>query len=136
MAKVEPKQVIPAELPQEVTEFKALPSMIVWLDTAIRIASDSPGEIEKESNISRQSWYRWLDTPGFEDWYYEEYKKKRRRWLPTLDAMGMKHAAKGDYNFWRDMNKKSGESLDVKVESNVQVNVLNAVQDQKSKYGI
>jgi hypothetical protein len=94
-------------------EFEPTPHMIVWLDKAIELQTDNITEIERESKITAQSWYNWLKTPGFEDWYYENYKKQRRRWLPTLDKMGMKNAAK-DYNFWKDMRKAAGEDVESK----------------------
>ena len=134
--KQEANPIIPALLPQEVHIFKPTLGMEKWLDTAINLASDSPTEISSESGLSKTNWYEWLKLPDFEDWYYESYKNKRKRWLPSLDAMGMKHAKAGKYDFWKDMNKKAGEDLGQKQDNNIQVNVLNAVQDQKTKYGI
>jgi hypothetical protein len=89
------------------------PAMKVWLDTAIETQSDSPTEIAEKSGLDKSSWYKWLKLPGFEDWYYENYKKQRRRWLPTLDKMGLKNAAK-DYNYWKDMRKAAGEDVESK----------------------
>lgn len=135
MPKLKTKDTITAELPQNVVTFEPTPTMRVWLDTAIKLATDSPTEIAKESKIARQTWYDWMDVSGFEDWYYEEYKKKRKRWLPALDSIGLKHASKGDYQFWRDMNKKAGEILDG-ASTNVQVNVLNQIKSDKKEFEI
>jgi hypothetical protein len=118
-------------------EFKPTPAMKVWLDTAVELASDSPTEIAEKSKLTKQAWYKWLkEVDGFEDWYYKEYQNKRRRWIPTLDKIGMKQAKRGEYQFWKDMNKKAGEDLDAKQESqtNVQVNLVNSIQSDKDKY--
>jgi len=135
MPKVKPSAIITADFPQSVAQFNPTASMKVWLDTAINLATDSPAEIAEESNLSRQGWYKWLDIPGFEDWYFENYRQKRRRWLPKLDKIGMENAQNGKYDFWKDMNKKAGEILDG-VSTNVQVNVLNQIKSDKDKYGI
>jgi hypothetical protein len=118
--------------------FKPTPHMYRWLDVAIDIVSDSPIEIELACKqlgtpITRQAWYKWRHVPGFEEWFYAEYKNKRRRWLPTLDKIGMK-MAKSDYNFWKDMNKKAGDNLDEKNPVNVQVNAF--IGEKRSEYGI
>lgn len=120
------------ELTEE-KEFVPTPSMIVWLDNAVELATDSPTAIAKASNLTKQTWYKWLKQDGFEDWYYENYKRKRRRWLPTLDKIGMQNA-KRDYNYWKDMNKKVGDIQDDK--PNVQVNVLNQIKKDKAKFDI
>ena len=111
--------------------FKPTATMVVWIDTAIEIVSDSPTEIEakcKENNtpITRQAFYTWRKLPGFEEWYIAEYKKRRSRWLPTLDRIGMKNAQK-DYNYWKDMNKKAGEDLEEKSGVNINFNKLEVV---------
>lgn len=135
MPKGKTQSVITAQSPQSVPSFVPTASMKVWLDTAIDLATDSPDKIAEASNVARQTWYKWLDVPGFEDWYYEQYKNKRKRWLPALDNIGLQHAKKGDYQFWRDMNKKAGEILDG-VSTNVQVNVMNQIKSDKDKYAI
>lgn len=130
---VEPKE-ITAKDAEIVAQFEPTPAMRLWLDTAVKLISDSPTEIANESKIARQTWYDWLEVEGFEDWYYENYKNKRKRWIPSLDMIGMEHAKKGKYDFWKDMRKAAGENLDDKPD--VQVNILNAIQEQKTKYGI
>lgn len=85
-----------------------------WLDMAIQIRSDSPSEIEsacKEAgnSISRQSWYDWKEDQKFVNWFYSQWKEKRKEWLVELDAIGMKMAKRGDYNFWKDMKRTVGD---------------------------
>jgi hypothetical protein len=106
-------------VPKEVQPFKPTPHMEKWLDTAVELNSDSPKEISTVSELRRANWYDWLKVPGFEDWYYENYKKKRRRWLPTLDKIGMKQAQRGEFNFWKEMNKKAGDDFDGKGGMNI-----------------
>lgn len=111
--KIEPKKNVAQLLdnPAKIKEFKPLASMEKWLDIAIRLQTDNLTLIAKECGMDRSAWYEWMSKPGFEDWYFENYKKKRSRWLPTLDAHGMRRAAK-DHKYWQDMNKKIGELKD------------------------
>jgi len=91
--------------------FRITPAMIAWIDTAVKLVTDSPTDISPLCHVSRESWYRWLRIPGFEDWFYEQYKAKRYRWLPRLDAMGMLRAPK-NFDYWQAMNRKAGELLE------------------------
>ena len=100
---------ITAKDAEKVNDFKPTPAMEKWLDTAIELRSDSPTEISQQSSLTKQAWYKWLKQPGFEDWYYENYKNKRKRWLPTLDKIGLEQAKKGKYDFWKDLRRSAGE---------------------------
>lgn len=130
-----PKQEAKQQLLQSVQVFKPTPHMIVWLDTAIQLATDSPSAIGTATEQRRQNWNDWLKLDGFEDRFYEEYKKKRRRWLPKLDEIGMRKS-KDDYKYWEAMNKKAGEILDTGVTTNVNVAVMNQIKNDKDKYGL
>jgi hypothetical protein len=116
-----------------VSEFKPLANMEKWLDTSIELQTDSPTEISIKIGLSKSNWYEWLKKPGFEDWYYLEYERRIRRWRPYLDSIGLKNAKK-DYNYWKDMQKFTGRVE--KQENNIQVNILNAIQEQKKKYDL
>ena len=134
-----PKQeakVITADSPQIVQQFVPTLGMQKWLDTAIEMTTDSPTHIGSESGLSKTNWYEWLKVPGFEDWYYEAYRNKRKRWLPSLDAIGMKHAKAGKYDFWKDMNKKAGDILDDGVKTSVNVQVLNQIKKDKEEFDL
>ncbi len=126
---------ITAKDANKVNDFKPTPAMEKWLGTAVELQSDSPTEISEKSSLSKRVWYQWLKQPGFEDWYYENYKNKRKRWLPTLDKIGLEQAKKGKYDFWKDLRRSAGEVDDEK-DTNVQVNIINAIQKQKEEYGI
>ena len=136
MQKQDAVQQLPQLLPQTVKIFSPTPSMEKWLDTAIELSIDSPTELSKETGLVKQNWYNWLKEPGFEDWYYEAYKNKRKRWLPALDAIGMKHAKAGKYDFWKDMNKKAGDILDDGVKTSVNVQVLNQIKKDKEEFDL
>ena len=120
---------------EKVEQFHPRPAQEKWLDTAVELQSDSPTEISREARLQKSNWYQWLKEPGFEDWYYENYKNKRKRWLPTLDKIGLEQAKKGKYDFWKDLRRSAGEVDDEK-DTNVQVNIINAIQKQKEEYGI
>jgi hypothetical protein len=101
--------------------FQPRPHMIIWLDVAIELQSDSPTDIEtacKEAGtpVSRRSWYEWRKEPGFQEWFDEQWTLKRKYWKHSLDAIGMKYAKRGDYNFWRDMKKTVGDDPEANTE--------------------
>ena len=91
--------------------FKITPGMEKWVNTAIDLCSDSPSVISPVCNLSREAWYRWNKYPGFYDWFLEQYKAGRKRWLPKLDNMGMDRARKS-FDYWKAMNQKAGDLLD------------------------
>jgi hypothetical protein len=92
-------------------KLKITPYMEKWVMTAVDLVTDSPVEISAKCNITRQSWYTWMKLPGFSDWFYEQYKAKRKQWIPRLDAMGMARAPK-NFDYWKAMNVKAGDMSD------------------------
>lgn len=118
---------------EQIKEFKPTLAMQKWLDTAIEIQSDSVTKIARTAELDDSNWYKWLDKDGFEDWYYENYRQKRKRWLPTLDAIGLQQAKRGSYNHWRDMREAAG---DVRQPSTPSVQVNNFIAEKKDGYGI
>lgn len=98
----------------EIPEFKPTPYMLVWLDVAIQTKSDSPSLIETackelKIRITRQAWYEWKKKPGFIDWFYSQWREKRKQWIAELDAIGMRQAEAGSYHHWKDMREALGE---------------------------
>lgn len=116
----------------ELATFTPTPAMRIWLDTAIDMQSDSITDIANACQLSRAAWYEWLKVPGFEDWYYTNYKQQRRRWLPKLDAMGMANA-KRDFNYWKEMKKAAGDG-DESGGTKIQIN--NFIKGEKDKFNI
>lgn len=92
-------------------KLKITPAMIVWVNTAVKLVSDSPSDISPICHISRDSWYRWLKLPGFLEWFGDEWKARRRVWVPQLDKIGMDRARKS-YDYWSAMNRKAGDPID------------------------
>lgn len=91
------------------SEFRPTPHMLVWLDTALNLMTDSITEIEVASQITAQSWYKWIKDENFRDWYNFEWNKRIRGHAWKLDTIGMKFAKKGDYNFWKTMRESMGK---------------------------
>jgi len=122
----------------EIVSFKPTPAMIVWVETAIRLGTLKPAAISKESNISRTNWSRgkWLGKEGFYDWFVNEWRKRRSHIIPQLDAIGLHHALKGDFSFWKAMNKKVGDLPDDNVPAGVSVQVNNLVEKQRDTYSL
>jgi hypothetical protein len=107
------KRVVDRELIKTSTEnlkFRVTPAMRIWIDTAVDIISDSPSEISKNCGVRRETYYHWMKVEGFEQWYLEQYKARRSRWVPKLDRIGMDRAKKS-YDYWHDMNIKAGEQM-------------------------
>jgi hypothetical protein len=107
------KRVVDRELIKTSTEnlkFRVTPAMRIWIDTAVNIISDSPSEISKNCGVRRETYYHWMKVEGFEQWYLEQYKARRSRWVYKLDRIGMDRAKKS-YDYWHDMNIKAGEQM-------------------------
>lgn len=103
--------------------FSPTPHMILWVDTAVILMSDSPQRIADESGIDRTSYYKWIKLPGFYDWYVEAYRSKRSRLIPQLDAIAMKHAKKGSYQHLEVLMRKAGDMPESKAPTNaIQIN--------------
>ena len=120
----------------QVKDFK--PNRYQWdyLNTAVRLLTDSPTIVQNESGVSRQSWYRWVRDPAFNQWFYNEYRIARQRIIPKLDEIAMKYAGRGEYDFWKAMNQKTGELPLDGQKADVQVQVNNVLQEQRDKYDI
>ena len=92
--------------------FRVTPYMNVWVNTAVKLITDSPEEISKDCGLDRTNWYKWCKKfPAFEQWFYDQYKAHRGRWIPRLDRIGMMRAPK-NFDYWQAMNQKAGELLD------------------------
>ena len=114
----------PQELDSSVQSFKPTPAMTVWLNTQIETRSDSPTYISQKAGLSKANWYEWLKKPGFEDWYYQAYEEKTRRWRPYLDNIGLKKA-RNEYNYWKDMQRIAGRTEN---KQSIQINNLIKVE--------
>jgi hypothetical protein len=100
-------------LSTEVKPFTPTPVMMIWLNTAIQTESESPTEIAEhcEPKVDRTNWYKWLDIPGFLDWYTAEWNRKLRAHAPRLDIIGLKNARK-DFKYWESMQHRVGNLID------------------------
>lgn len=110
---------------KDVAQFLPTPHMIVWLDTAIQLETDSITEIAEVSRVDKSTWYTWLDKPGFIDWFRATWEKKLSGQSWRLDAIGMKNA-KRDFKYWESMQKRVGnltERNTPSVQVNTQVNL-------------
>jgi len=95
-----------------------------YLDTAVQLLTDSPSKVAAHCEVARRTWYDWVEIPGFEDWFYSEYARLRRRIIPKLDELTMKYAKKGSFQHLELMTRKVGDlPPEPKNQTNVQVNV-------------
>jgi hypothetical protein len=118
-------------------EFQPTPHMQVWLDTQVRLQTDVVDEIERESKIADAHWSRWCkEVKGFEDWYWNEYDKRTRRWKPTIDAIGMKFAKKGSAEHFKYLAQRVGNIREEKEKNIVPVQINNFINKEKDEFGI
>lgn len=104
----------------------------LWLDTAIRIGTLSPTDIEADSKISRVSWYTWIKNEEFVDWFLDQWNRRLRSHGPALDVIGLKNA-KRDFKYWEAMQKRVGNLQDkpqVLVQQNNQLNDIEFITDE------
>lgn len=110
--------------PTEVTKsdvFQPTPHMKVWLDTAMQLESDSITDIAEACNISRKTWYDWINNPEFINWFNTTWNERLRGHAWKLDVIGMKQG-KRDFNYWKAMQQRVGNLQD-KPQSLQQFNV-------------
>lgn len=92
--------------------FKPTPHMEKWLDTAIQSETDEISKIALASGMDRTNWWKWQKEPGFIEWFNEAWREKLRSHAFRLDVIGLNRAKRGDYNFWKDMMKRTGNETD------------------------
>jgi len=107
----------------KIEEFKPTPAMIVFVDTAIRLASDNVAEITREAGIDESNYYKWNKLAGFAEWMENYWNKALRSNSWKLDVIGLRNS-KRDFNYWKSMQQRTGKLQDDKGSVNVQVNVI------------
>jgi len=115
-------------------DFRPNTHMLKYIEAAIDILSYSPTEVarhcitlgdDRTEETIRNQWYRWMEMPGFWDWFLAEWIKGRGRIIPELDRIGMQHAKRGSYQHWEAMNLKVGDLPTGKgTQVAVQINVV------------
>ena len=93
------------------TIFEPTPSMIKWLDSAMKLGyMASITDVSRESKVERTNWYKWIENPLFVEWWNKLWQKHlhSQRW--KLDAIGMKKA-ESDYQYWKDMMAITGSPI-------------------------
>jgi hypothetical protein len=89
--------------------FEPTIKMKEYVIAAVELGTNSPTKIEQNSALARRTWYDWVKLPGFEDWFYNEYSRLRRRIIPELDELTMKYAKRGSFQHLELMTKKVGD---------------------------
>lgn len=95
---------------QNETDFEPNEKMLKVLNAALN--PDTPAGIAAQcsaAGVSRATWYRWRVTPGFLDWFNDEYRKGLDGVRAALVKVGLQKALEGDFRFWRVMMEKLGE---------------------------
>lgn len=93
----------------EIVKFTPTPSMMIWLDAAMRTESDSISEIAEncEPKIDRTNWYKWLEQDGFIEWFNNAWNERIKGHAWKLDMIGLKNS-KRDFNYWKSMQQRVG----------------------------
>lgn len=113
--------------------FTPTSAMQKWLDSSVKLMSTNKSEISSDCGVDRNNWYHWVKVPGFQDWFMSEYKRLRQVILPELDEIGMKMARRGQFDFWKEMNRKAG---DTDSTPGVAIQVNNFLKKEKDEFGI
>lgn len=114
-------------------EFMPTPHMIVWLDTAVQLMSDTVTEIAAACNITPKTWYEWLKNDDFRLWFKTNWDKRLAGESWKLDVIGLRQARK-DHKYWQDMQRRVGNLREDNGTVAVQVN--NFIKNEKDSYGI
>ncbi len=114
--------------------FKPTLKMKEYVLTAVELGTNSPTKIEQNCEVSRRTWYDWVEIPGFEDWFYSEYARLRRRIIPKLDELTMKYAKKGSFQHLELMTRKVGDlPPEPKNQTNIQIKVQPLLGGESAK---
>ncbi len=127
----QPEKTLPNVIAKK--EFSPTPHMIVWLDTALRLMSDTVTEIGSACNIAPKTWYEWLKNDDFRLWFKTNWDKRLAGESWKLDVIGLKQARK-DHKYWQDMQRRVGNLREDNRTVAVQVN--NFIKNEKDSYGI
>jgi len=96
---------------QNNTIFEPNRRMQTWVATAERLGPmASISSISRKTGIPRDAWYKWVNKPGFFDWYELRWKKILMIYRWKLDAIGLKRA-ETSYVYWRDMQRRVGNMI-------------------------
>lgn len=57
------------------------------------------------AGATQQTWYKWIQKPGFQRWWLDTWKDGMEKHEPYFDKIGMIRGTK-DHKFWRDMQIK------------------------------
>jgi len=109
---------------QNDTVFKPNRRMKVWLAAAEELGPQaSISSISRSVRIPRDAWYKWLHKPGFIEWYEARWQIILMIYRAKLDAIGMKYASEGRYDFWLAMQKRVGNiEPEIKKKPQTQIN--------------
>lgn len=92
--------------------FAPTPHMEKWLDTAVKAETEEIKAIAEACGLDRSNWYKWLNQPGFIEWFEAEWNRKLLGNGWKLDLIGLKNA-KRDHRYWESMQKRMGRLQDV-----------------------
>ena len=110
-------------------EFKPTKKMVKWMLTTFELGFEASGrQIAEASGVCRENWYAWINREGFIDWWDSQWQQvlKKNRW--QLDAIGLKEAKK-NYNYWKDMMNRTGNTIPEPNQIGQQVNQQFNLQD-------
>ena len=109
--------------------YKPTPHMIVFVETAVRLGTDSVAEIVRETGIDESNYYKWRKDPEFMRWMNEYANQLIRGDGWKLNNIGMRKA-KQDHRYWESMQKIVGNIKDGN-QTNIGVGISVNIVDYK-----
>lgn len=95
-------------------KFKPSPKMEKWLKTSLEIGMENISEVARQCGLDRNSWYYWIESPDFVNWFRQEWQRQLGLQVPFLDSIGLRQAKKDYryYKYWETMLKRAGALSD------------------------
>lgn len=87
---------------QNCAEFEPTPQMIRWFTKAVELQSTSISKIADGLGLHRNTFYYWIKTPGFKNWWLGMVASYFHTVYLQLIGIGLRMSEK-DYRYWHDL---------------------------------
>ena len=92
---------------EEIAVFKPTALMEKFVETAVKLGTDTVAEIVRETSMAESTYYEWKKDPEFIKWMNEYANQLIRGDGWKLNNIGMRKA-KQDHRYWESMQKIVG----------------------------
>lgn len=114
---------------EEIAGFKPTALMEKFVETAVKLGTDTVAEIVRETSMAESTYYEWKKDPEFIKWMNEYANQLIRGDGWKLNNIGMRKA-KQDHRYWESMQKIVGNIKDGN-QTNIGVGISVKIVDYK-----